>query len=221
LKDLSLNKSRIFELLKNIGEDPQEYLSDSKMDLIKNYLELPKVKEALENAYWNTRSFKVLVIMQDIVLTSIRLKDFLGEVVSSCSIDEFEKIEQHLIPSIEEFSKTSKRSSRKSKTHKCSIGRSKSKSRRLSLIDNFKNGWPNYLKSTASTRCKSINKDAGSMYDLPKAPQEKKVQIMKSASKEPVRRIDTDMMEQYRQISVKNIISCNELKRGNDSLMRK
>lgn len=231
LKNLSANKKRIFENLKKISEDAEKNLSNYKIDLMRGFLDLQKVKQDLENGSWKMNSFQVLVKMHDIVLTSIKLKDFLAENSSSCSIEDSTDFNNKLIPSIEEMTKTSNtleltanKSSKKSKSHKCSLGKVRSPSRNGSRrsSDIFKNGVPGYLKSTASTRSKSINKDAQSMYDLPQVPQEKKVlKTKKSVSKEPIRRIDTEMMENYRRASLNNLIKCNELKQDNDIELKK
>jgi len=64
--------------------EPQKILTDFKMNLIREYAE--KVQEHLDNSIWKIKSFPVLAKMYEIVLNAIKLKDFLIEELSNCSI---------------------------------------------------------------------------------------------------------------------------------------
>jgi len=222
LKFYCTQKNQINENLMKLCNDPEKILTDFKMALIRDYAD--KVQEHLNNSIWNPKSFPVLAKMYEIVLNAIKLKDFLIEELSNCSIsiedDLIEKspsiYEHGLLPNIPKSSKSKATLSTKSKSSKrrCSHKTqgslpklSKSPSRSSNY---FTNGFPNYLSSTACIRGKCVNSEK-SLYSLPE-PVPKVDKPKAVITKEPIQRIDTQMMENYRMTSLRNLEKCNILK---------
>lgn len=224
LKFHCTQKDKINAKLMKLCNDPKKTLTDFKMALIKDYAD--KVQEHLNNSIWKVKSFPVLEKMYEIVLNAIKLKDFLIEELSNCSIsieDDFEDKSPSIVENCKKNksskstkSKTTLQTNTKSSKRRCShngsLPKSPSKSPRRKSLNYFANGAPNYLSSTVCQNGKLVNSEK-SLYNLPECSPVPKVEKKKpSIVREPVQRIDTQMMDNYRLASLRNLEKCNELK---------
>jgi len=229
LKGIASMRQRIMDNLMKICNNPEKYLSQYKLDLIKKYLE--KNEEHFGAFFWKMNTFKILTLMYKIVLAGIKFMDCLNESFSDCSLS-IEVKEENCDRLLADFNvraykptnncRTPSKSPSKKTRSMNHINKSRSRSRKT--ISFFKPGEePHYLTATASTSAKTVkSKVVKSMNALPDTePLTPKKKIPKKRASEPINRLDTLTLEKYRTCSLKCFEECNKLINSYDEEIKK